>query len=413
FCHNCEALSKNDRILYATAELTTVEYENGILAMEFSAPNGGEVMLQLTTEPSGPYLAGGKPSKFEFDSASMRARLPIPAGQGAAFRTRVGIAIDAPDASAFFVESKPLVIGQPNTIPTSYSSSEIAQRSRLILPSNLKAQKLDAKGDETPPRIVYRVDVPADAVHGDHVQLALEADGQQMGHVRLQLLRPVSLRIRQAVALHYGADRELLSSPPVVPVDGPVGRNIDVLVRNNSPEIRSFTLQSSCEGIEVAPAKTEVSIGGSMEREVPLRLFANGAAPGLHNCKLSLSGSAALETEVQVVIIPRDKTVTYAADLDSDGQPEHILENQHLRAVFSRADGGRWMEFVWKDSNRNLLPENGIEIGKAALDLSPTTLTLDRTGAPPLEVPQPGKFGEATLTVEHPAPGKTVYTLKR
>jgi hypothetical protein len=413
FCHNCEALSKNDRIIYATAELTTVEYENGILAMEFSAPTAGEVVVQLTSEPSGPYLAGGKPSKFDFDSSSMRARLPIPAGQGAAFRTRIGIALEAPDASAFFVESKPLVIGQGNLIPTSYSSDEIASRSRLILPPNLKASKVEDKGNETPPRIDYRIDVPADAVHGDHVQLALEADGQQMGHVRLQLLRPVSLRIRQAVALHYGADRELQSSPPVVPIESPAGRSIDVLIRNNSPEIRSFTLESSCEGVEVAPAKTEVSIGGSMERELPLRFFTNDAGAGLHSCKLHLTGAAELETPVQVVVIPRDKTVTYSVDLDSDGQPEYVLENQRLRAVFSRADGGRWMEFVWKDSNRNVLPESGVEVGKAALELKATGLTLERSGGGAIEGIQPGKFGEAILTIERPAAGTTVFTLKR
>ena len=146
FCRNCQALSKNDRIIYATAELTTVEYENGILAMEFNAPSGGEVILQLTSEPSGPYLAGGKPEKFDWDNVSMRARLPIPAGQGSASRTRIGLALQAPDASAFFVDSQPLVIGQANTVATSYSSPQIAQRSRLVLPPNLKATKIDRRG---------------------------------------------------------------------------------------------------------------------------------------------------------------------------------------------------------------------------------------------------------------------------
>ena len=94
-CRNCQALSKNDRIIYATAELTGVEYENGILAMEFCAPTAGEVIVQLTSEPSGPYLAGGKPMKFDWDSANMRARLPIPAGQGTALRTRIGLALQA------------------------------------------------------------------------------------------------------------------------------------------------------------------------------------------------------------------------------------------------------------------------------------------------------------------------------
>jgi len=409
FCHNCQALSKNDRIIYATAELTTVEYENGILAMEFCAPSGGEVILQLTSEPSGPYLAGGKPLQFDWDPAAMRARLPIPAGQGPASRTRIGLALQPPDASAFFVESRPLVIGQPNTVATSYSSPGIAQRSRLILPPNLKAAKIEPAAGDPPLRIDYRVDVPGEAVHGDHVQLALEADGVQMGHVRLQLLRPASLRIRQAIALHYGADRELISDPPLIPVDQPAGRSIDVVVRNNSPEIRSFTLEASGENVEFSPARTEISIGGSMEREVSLRVFTDRAEPGLHRCRFRLRGAADVDTPAVVVVIPRDRTVEYSSDLDADGEAQYVFENQHLRAVFSRPDGGRWMEFVWKDSNRNVLPENGVEIGKAVISLRAAELTLGRSS--PLETVLPGKFGEATLSIAHPNPGATVFSL--
>jgi len=279
----------------------------------------------------------------------------------------------------------------------------------LILPANLKATKIKPAAGDSPLSINYRVDVPADAVHGDHVQLALEADGIQMGHVRLQVLRPASVRIRQAVALHYGTDRELPSDPPLIPVDKPAGRSIDVVIRNNSPEIRSFTLEASGEGVEFSPAKTEISIGGSMEREVSLRVFTDHAEPGLHKCRFHLRGAAEADAAAAVVVIPRDKTVAYSYDLDADGQPEYVLENQHLRAVFSRPDGGRWLEFVWKDSNRNVLPENGVEIGKATLELRAGELSIGRTT--PIEILQAGKFGEATLSVEHPNPGTTVYSL--
>jgi hypothetical protein len=409
FCRNCQGLSKNDLIVYATEELTTAEYENGILAMEFSAPSGGEAILQLTREPTGPFLAGGKPAKFDWDPATMRARLTIPAGKAPYFRTRIGIALDLPEASAFFVDSKPLVIGQSNTVVTSYSSEEIAQRSRLVLPPNLKAQKLDAKPGDSPLQIVYRIDVPSDMVHGDHVQLALEADGTQMGHVRVQVLRPVSLRFPQSIALDYGADRELPADPAVIPVESPAGRSIDVRVRNNSAEIRTFTLDARCDGIDLLPAHDEISIGGSMDRTVPLRVFTNQSAPGLHDCQFRLSGAASLETSARIVVIPRDKTIAYSVDLDSDNQPEFVYENEHLRAVFSRPDGGRWLEFVWKDSNRNVLPENGIEVGKAAVELRPTEISIDAS----VDALQPGKYGEATLSIQHPKSAHTVVSLKR
>ena len=64
-----------------------------------------------------------------------------------------------------------------------------------------------------------------------------------------------------------------------------------MLIRNNSPEIRSFTLEASGDGIEFSPAKTDISIGGSMEREVTLRVFTNQAGSGLHNCKFRIDWS--------------------------------------------------------------------------------------------------------------------------
>ena len=59
-CKDCSAFGNADHLVYATAELTAMEYENGVLAMEFSAPAAGEVVLQLSREPVGPFVAGGR-----------------------------------------------------------------------------------------------------------------------------------------------------------------------------------------------------------------------------------------------------------------------------------------------------------------------------------------------------------------
>ena len=50
-------------------------------------------------------------------------------------------------------------------------------------------------------------------------------------------------------------------------------------------------------------------------------------------------------------------------DLDGDGEPEWVLESPQARAVFSTRDGGRWLEFVWKDTGANFLPEQGALAG--------------------------------------------------
>ena len=185
-CRECTNFSALDKIVYATSELLTIEYENGILAMEFTAPTEGEAMLQLEHRPVGPFLAAGKPTDFDWDDKQFRARLPIPAGKGADRRVRIGIAIEAPETSAFFNEARRLVVGQKNIVSTSYSSSELAARSRLRVPEGYTATSI-ARPEGG---IDYEIAVPAEAVPGDFANLALEADGMPLGRARLQLFRP-------------------------------------------------------------------------------------------------------------------------------------------------------------------------------------------------------------------------------
>src|SRR5581483_8197291 len=125
-CRDCSSFGMPEHIVYATAELQAVEFENGILAMEFAAPEPAEVILQLSRQPVGPYLAAGKPTRFDWDDKTLRVRLTIPAGSGAAHHVRVGLAIEPPETSAFFSEARRLIIGQKNTVSTVYSSPDVA-----------------------------------------------------------------------------------------------------------------------------------------------------------------------------------------------------------------------------------------------------------------------------------------------
>src|SRR5207244_13213427 len=122
----CTNFDATEHIVYATAELLSIDFENGILAMEFAAPEPGEVILQLARKPVGPFLAAGRPTNFDWDSQTLRARLKIPAGKFADKHVRIGIAIEAPDTSAFFNEAKRLVTGRTNTVSTMYSSEDVA-----------------------------------------------------------------------------------------------------------------------------------------------------------------------------------------------------------------------------------------------------------------------------------------------
>ncbi|HWE49046.1 MAG TPA: hypothetical protein VG273_04630 [Bryobacteraceae bacterium] len=351
-CKDCSAFANTDHLIYATAELTAIEYENGILAMEFSAPAKGEAVLQLSQEPYGPFVAGGRPRSFDWDEHELRARLEIPAGTGPAHRVRIGLAIEPPDATAFFDKAAVLLIGETNRLLAKFSSEAIAGRSRLrMVPPFRQSQE----ATKEPLELVYSVTVPDTALHGDHAELAIEADGIQMTHASPQLMRPASLRFADAIDVHLTPNSALPLFPATVPVNQRTGREITVSVRNNAPEIRNFHLEMQAEGLEFSPAKMDFSVGASTARDVTFRVFAKDAGAGSHGGEARLSwtaGGAASKTEpVQFVVIPQGGAARFS------GGEFSLVESARYRATFLP---GRWLELVDKDNNRNLLPGNGV-----------------------------------------------------
>jgi hypothetical protein len=373
--------------------------------MEFSSPVEGEVVVHLAKEPSGPLLAAGKPRTFDWDEATNRARLPVPAGKAPGYRVRIGLALEPPESSAFFEDAKILIIGQKNTLPTTYTSEAIANRSRVRGPADLKFEP-HPKG---PLQIDYEVTVPPTALHGDHLELALEADGVQMGHARLQLLRPASLRLREAINRHFGSTAELPMYPALVSMDQRTGRSINVTVRNNFPEIKNFVLDLSGEGLEFLPARSEVSIAGSSERDITIRVFAKEGASGLREASAKLSGAGNFALPILFTVIPRGETISYSAG------GVHILEDAKARAVFADEREQTWLEFTWKDSERNVLPEAGIDLGPSArkITLKDAELTVEQETPLPPEKLKSGKQTDINLQVQRPTPTKAVYTLSR
>ena len=396
-CGKCAGFGNTESIVYATAELTQLEYENGILAMEFSAPAAAEIVLHLASEPAGPYLAAGKPRAFDWDAAENRVRLPIPAGTGPTHRVRVGLALTAPDISAFFEDRKILTIGQQNSIMTTYSSEEVAKRSRLLAPPWLKVEAIT----KSPNEIQYNITVPPTALHGSHVDLALETDGTQMSHTRLQVLRPVSLRVREAINRHMGTGLDLPFDPPLIPIDRTAGRDLTITVRNNAPAIRTFTIEATSSSLEFAQPKTEIVVAASSERDITLRVFADHAAAGLQSATLTVTGAASSITPIRFLVIPRGETVSYSEANNT------VLESQRARAVFT---GDRLLEFTWKDSERNMIPESGIPLGPAKVTALNAADLIIEGGALAL---MPGKQGDVLLTVTPSATGKITYALSR
>jgi hypothetical protein len=226
------------------------------------------------------------------------------------------------------------------------------------------------------------VSVPAEAVHGDYAALALEADGVPLGRARLQLFRPASIRLTQGLALHFGGRTQLLPEPPTVPVDARGGSNLELVIRNNSPQIQTYRLEAAGADLEFSPAKTEISVGAMAERSVLLRVFGKEGATGLRDWHVHVSGGAEETLPFRAVLVPRTGAVAWSADLDGDGSPEWVLESQKVRAIFSSCDGGRWMEFTWKDTGTNFLPPEGAlaQAGPVQVLAGGDTLTFSGNG---------------------------------
>jgi hypothetical protein len=363
-CKDCSAFGNADHLVYATVEMTAMEYENGILAMEFAAPSAGEVVLQLSREPSGPLVAGGRPTEFDWDEHTQRARLKIPAGTGPGKRMRIGIAIEPPDATAFFDSARVLMIGETNRLTAQFSSEAIAERSRLRLAPEFPSSQQSAK---EPLGLIYEIKVPGTAVHGDHADLAIEADGMQMSHARPELLLPVALHFPDAIDVHLAAGSALPLFPATLSVNQRAGRDLMISVRNNAPEIRTFQLEPKVEGLEFSPAKLEVIVGASTSRDVSFRVFAKDAMPGLHAGSVMVTGAATSTEPIQFAVYLTGGAVAFSTGGFS------LIESAKFRASFLP---GRWLEFIAKDNNLNLLANTGMPFATGVIETSGDALVL-------------------------------------
>jgi hypothetical protein len=358
----------------------------------------------------------------------LRARLPIPAGTAPGYRVRIGLAIEAPDATAFFNDAHRLLIGRTNVVATEYSSPALAKRSRLRLPEGFTSRP-EVK---SPNQIDYAIAVPPNAIPGDWADLTLEADGAPLGRARLELFPPVSIRLAQPIELHFGQRAVVAPDRPTAAADIKAGANIEVAVRNNSLEIQTYRLEASGPGLEFVPARTEVTVGALAERSVPLRISSAEETPALRPWRLQVSGGASADMALRVLALPRNGAVAWSADLDGDGSPEWVLESQKARAVFTAQDGGRWMEFTSKDAGANFLPDQGafaafgpVEVQasgdaleftgrnwKRTVRLAEGALTIEQSTPLPPDPLVPEKRSGVTLSIDRISPTKAVYTLK-
>ncbi|MBI3665208.1 MAG: beta-galactosidase [Acidobacteria bacterium] len=349
-CPTCSAFAPDERIVSATAELTSVVFENGVLSMEFVAPGEGELVMELAREPHGPVLTAARIRSLDWDEKTRTLRVRIPAGRPPDFRSRVGLGVQEPDSSVFLKAPPRLVIGSTVLVTASFSSPEMAARSRLLVPSGWRVKAEPGRPDE----MEYAVEVPADSVPGDAATISVEMEGRVAQSAALPLTPPVSVRVRPEDALHLRRDTGLPIRPHLASLSLPSRRMYQIYLRNYYDEIKTFEVSAAGDGLVFSPPRQEISIGPNLEREATLSAVPSIPRSDLYRWNLEVrDGARKIVTPLVLAVIAEGESLAYEMDLDRDGFPELVLENQKLRAVFSPRHNGRSDEFLLKDAGVN------------------------------------------------------------
>jgi hypothetical protein len=373
-CATCSTFAPRERIVSATAELLSVAFENGVLAMEFAAPGEGELVLELARQPEGPVLAGARIRSFDWDAKTHHLRVIIPPGQPPEYRSRVGLGIQLPDTSVFLKGPQRLIVGSTAVITASFSSSDLADRARLLGPAGWRIRP-ERRGGAA---IDYQVEVPGDAVPGDTSTFAIETEGTVAQSLVLPLARFCAVRVEPEESFHWRGGSQLAIRPylSTTPLQRP--RTYRVHLRNHSDEIRTFEVAATGAGMKFQPGRLEVVVGGGLEREVTLSASPVNGRPGLYPWTLAVrQGDHVLETLLSLAAVSPDQTLAYQLDFDRDGAPEWVLENQRVRVVVSPRQGGRLLEFtrkgrdVWgRESALGVPPAEARITGPGTLELA-------------------------------------------
>jgi hypothetical protein len=321
-----------------------------------------------------------------------------------------------PDTSVFLRGPQRLILGSIASVVASFSSPELAGRARLLVPAGWRVRP----ENRAPNEIEYQVEVPADALAGDTVTLAVEAEGRVAQSLKLPLAPFCSLRIDPQEVFRWSSGVTRPVRPYLAATVAPRRRTYRVHLRNNSDEIRTFELAASGEGLEFQPSRLEAVVGGGLEREVTITASALEGKPGFYRWNLLVrQGSQVSETPMALAVISPDDALVYELDMDRDGTPEWVLENPQLRLVASPQQGGRLVEFRLKGSDvlgrevagtgdpveARSIAKGEVQLGSRRISLGATDSFFDVDGNMTIEP-------AAGVQVEPVAAGRVRVTLK-
>lgn len=161
-----------------------------------------------------------------------------------------------------------------------------------------------------------------------------------------------------AVAFPVREGVELESEPPLVPMEGDSG-SLSVEIHNRSGVTRSLELSVAGQAVVLGrTVHVEALAYSVVKATVPLKLRP-GVGPGLHRAMLGFGYKSLASLTIFLAVRPPGRAIAYHYDLDRDGFPDWILENDEARLVVLPAAGARGFVLLDKHTGVNWFTNAG------------------------------------------------------
>ena len=240
-------------------------------------PSRREVVLQLAREPVGPYLAAGKPTKFDWDEKTLRAHLTIPAGKaaGQSRARRTGHR----SAGDFGVLQRR---APPHRSARRIWSRRSTPRRRSPAARGCACRRASPRSpsSKSPNEIDYTIGVPADAAAWGF-RAAGARSRWRAARPRTRAAFPAGLHPADSRRCRYTSARSRVwpSSRPRLRSKPGAGRNLEIVIRNNSPQIQTYRLEAKGKAWISCPPKPRSASGHWTSGRFPCECSASTAPP--------------------------------------------------------------------------------------------------------------------------------------
>ncbi len=358
-----------DQIVYATVELTKVEYDSTTLRLDFTAPADGEVLFQLTRPPTSAKLDGhvvtvqGNPRHAFY-------LVKIARGEAPDYSRRLELSYRRSSPRIQIHAEGSWIAGDSREVQLRVLNPSAALRGTLNFEAGgvpVAERPIDVPAGKDA-SVALSVKVPADAPEGMPLELvaALRTkDPASTYTVRSQVTvhRRLSASVAVVPTIQFPLREDqpfAVIHPTLASVDLPGTIRIRVQVRNWQAQPQTVSLTASGDmSISLSPESFEMQLSPDQEKTLDLTATPMKGT-GLYRFAVQLrSGTEKMTEEVVLAAVAKGEALAYAFDFDRDGYDDIILENQQVRMFVSPHAGARSFAYVSKKNNHNAFDSIG------------------------------------------------------